>query len=295
MRGKNQHLSYFERNGLFSVIGLVLLFLLVRAGQRQNEFKLSPGHIRRADSLANFMVSSNKKANIKSEENRSLQLVPFNPNTVHEKDLREMGIRPSLVSNLLAYRNKVGDFQSVKDLKKLYNLQSGEYEMLRPYILLPDKKTTRPFQTTKKQDEENPMELKLDFPYMDLNSCDTAELKEIKGIGSYYAKRIIRFRDALGGFHHLDQLKETYNLPDSVYQKIKPHFYLSENGVHVIEVNSVNEEQLRKHPYIDYQEARAIVRYRAQHGTFRSIGDLKKVYLLKNKNMEKLAPYLSFE
>lgn len=296
MRDKNRHLGYYERSGLFSVIGLLLLFSLVRAGQGQSKFKMSEEHIHKADSLAMLLSSSNKNWYIQSPKKSELNLRSFDPNTVSEGDLLEMGIRPALVSNLLAYREKVGNFQSVHDLKRLYNMRNEEYEILRPHIQLSKRKTTRrETQEIPNYQESNPKELNLDFPYMDLNSCDTTELKEIRGIGSFYAKRIIRFRDALGGFHQLDQVKETRNLPDSVYQKIKPHLYLAEPIFHHIKVNSMNEEEIRKHPYINYQEARAIVRYRDQHGEFRSIGDLKKIHLLKDKDMKKLMPYISFD
>ena len=43
---------------------------------------------------------------------------------------------------------------------------------------------------------------------IELNSADSATLVSIRGIGPYYAKKIMRYREQLGGFHSTRQLKE---------------------------------------------------------------------------------------
>lgn len=101
---------------------------------------------------------------------------------------------------------------------------------------------------------------------IDLNLADTTLLKNLPGLGGVLSSRIVRFRDKLGGFHSLQQLKEVYHLPDSTIEKY-PQFdprYTSQK----ININS-DSIHLLKHPYLSYKDALIVKNYRAQHGAFK--------------------------
>jgi competence ComEA-like helix-hairpin-helix protein len=127
---------------------------------------------------------------------------------------------------------------------------------------------------------------------VNVNSADTMALIALPGIGSKLALRILNFRDKLGGFYSVDQIKETYGLADSTFQKIK--IYLIVDGqVEKINLNTVTKDQLKIHPYIKWNLANAIVEYRNQHGNYKSIEDLKNISMLDENTFNKIAHYLS--
>jgi competence protein ComEA len=130
---------------------------------------------------------------------------------------------------------------------------------------------------------------------VDVNSADTAAFIALPGIGSKLAQRIVNFRDKLGGFHTIEQVGETFGLPDSTFQKIKPRFVLSNPSVKKLNINMATVDELKMHPYIRYTIGNAIVQYRTQHGNFRSVNDLKKIVLITEDVYNKLQPYVKTE
>jgi competence ComEA-like helix-hairpin-helix protein len=114
----------------------------------------------------------------------------------------------------------------------------------------------------------------------------------LPGIGSKLAARIVNFREKLGGFYSVEQVGETYGVPDSTFQKIKNRLVVN-SEVRKVNINLATKEELKTHPYIRWQLANAIVEYRNQHGPFKSLEDLKKIVLVDEINFKKIIPYLS--
>ena len=115
----------------------------------------------------------------------------------------------------------------------------------------------------------------------------------MRGIGPAYAKRIITFREKLGGFSSVEQVAETYGLPDSTFQNIKSRLQPSP-VLHKIAINTISVAELRAHPYLETRQATAIVSFREQHGAFHSVDDLRNIRALPAAVLEKLRPYLEF-
>ena len=113
------------------------------------------------------------------------------------------------------------------------------------------------------------------------------------GIGSKLANRIIAFREKLGGFYKVEQVAETYGLPDSVFQKIKEKLVIGNSNVKKMNINNATVDELKVHPYIRYNIANAIVQYRNAHGNFSTVQDLKKIMIITEDIYSKVAPYLT--
>jgi competence ComEA-like helix-hairpin-helix protein len=107
--------------------------------------------------------------------------------------------------------------------------------------------------------------------------------------------RIVNFREKLGGFYSVDQLAETYGLPDSTYQLIRPRLICRNAVVRKININDASVEELKNHPYIKWNLANVIMQYRKQHGPFKSIEQLEQLLLVTKEQLVKLLPYLSVE
>lgn len=129
---------------------------------------------------------------------------------------------------------------------------------------------------------------------LELGAVDSASLEQLPGIGPVLSVRIIKYRDKLGGFYDKSQLKEVYGLSDSVFEKITPYLKLDQSILQKIEINQVAETQLAKHPYVQWKLAKQLIRYRENHGPFKTINDLYSLWGIDSLRIKKLTPYLLF-
>ena len=132
------------------------------------------------------------------------------------------------------------------------------------------------------------------IPTIELNSADTAELKLLPGIGSVFARRIVKFRALLGGFACKEQLLEVYGMDRERYEGIAQHIVVDTSALLKIDINSATLQELKKHPYLDYYQARAIVDYRKRVGLLRDREDLMKINLLDDSSINKIVPYIKY-
>jgi competence ComEA-like helix-hairpin-helix protein len=129
----------------------------------------------------------------------------------------------------------------------------------------------------------------------DLNSADSQNLVKLPGIGPTLSARIIKYRNKLGGFYTREQLKEVYGIPDSTYEKIKMQLEVQPTSIKKICLNLVDEKTIATHPYVGWNDAKIIIRYRQANGYFKNAEDLASVWAMDKKNLERLLPYLSFD
>lgn len=129
---------------------------------------------------------------------------------------------------------------------------------------------------------------------LDINIADSAAWETLPGIGPSFAKRIVVFRDRLGGFYSMNQLKEVYGL-DSLWLGKNRNYLLNEKGIYrTIKINLVDYQGMR-HPYIPYKQINLVLNFRQAHGDFHSFDDLKQIKLLDSLQWNRVKPYLSFE
>ncbi len=212
----------------------------------------------------------------------------FNPNTITKAELLNYGVPDRIANTILNYRNKGGIFRQKGDLKKIYGLSPDLYDQLAPYIVIDNAATDGPPANVGKVTRQSVAVVRID-----INQATAQEWRQLKGIGPFYSKRITNFRQKLGGFYSIDQVAETYGLPDSTFQKIKPFLHLTPL-TQKISINQITVDSLARHPYITYRQARAIVNYRINHGPFESWEDFKNILVLTPEEQQKLAHYLQF-
>lgn len=129
---------------------------------------------------------------------------------------------------------------------------------------------------------------------LNLNRCDTVELQLIRGIGPYAAKRIASYREQLGGFYTLDQLSDSALAPLHL-DTLTRHFFIDPEDIRTISVNNSTILTLQQHPYIRFQQAKAIYNLRRKNVTLRSIDELRPLPELSEEDINRIAPYLRFE
>ena len=215
----------------------------------------------------------------------------FDPNTLAAEGWQKLGIKDKTIASMQKYISKGGRFKEPDDLRKVWGLRDDEKERLIPYVRIAavaEQKYTNNYTPYEKKTYEKKV-----VPPVDINAGDSAAFDALPGIGGGYSKRIINFRNRLGGFYKVEQIAETFGLPDSVYQKIKPLLKISEDNVKKLNINTAKEEELKAHPYIRWQLAKVITEYKKQHGDFKTLKDLRKIMTIDEETYNKISPYLT--
>jgi competence ComEA-like helix-hairpin-helix protein len=224
------------------------------------------------------------------------ELFYFDPNTITGSEWKRLGLRDKTIKTIENYLSKGGHFYKPDDLQKIYGLHNDEYERLKSYIKIESNpsKTNQEFVSTKSKDEtQQTKTYAARYSIIDVNTADTIAFISLPGIGSKLAVRIVTFREKLGGFYSVEQIGETYGLPDSTFQNIKQWLKLDNPSVKKININTATIDEMKAHPYIKFSIANPIVAYRNEHGSFSKLEDIKKVMAVTDEIYKKIAPYLT--
>ena len=128
---------------------------------------------------------------------------------------------------------------------------------------------------------------------IDINSTDSAAWVALSGIGPGFAKRIMTYREKLGGFYQVDQLKEVYGLDSLWVNENKALLKVGAGIYRFLEINKLEWKDF-KHPYLPYGQSKVVLAYRKQHGVLKDFEALEKIQLLDLVAWKRLKPYLSF-
>lgn len=209
----------------------------------------------------------------------------FDPNFLPEADWKRLGLSEKQIRTIKNYESKGGKFRRKEDVKKIYGISPELYESLESYIVI-QVDTVRKFQVDLK-------ELQKQLQLVELNTADSTQLDRLKGVGGSFAKRIIKYRNILGGYISREQLLEVYGFDQDKLNLIKDHICVDLSFINKININTATFEELKKHPYIKYNLAQLIVNYRKAHGNYKDLTDLKKLELITNEVYDKIVPYLT--
>ena len=125
---------------------------------------------------------------------------------------------------------------------------------------------------------------------VDINTADTAELKRIPGIGSYFARRIVELRQRRQAFVSPDELLSIRNFPETALT-----YMTASQNFAKIHINQSSLQQLKAHPLINYTQATDILRYRRLNGNIRSVNDISNLPSFTPEQLARLKPFLLFE
>ena len=272
-----------------------------------------PANVQKLDSIVADIKSkkpeynddSDSKPDYEKVRSRPVRLFIFDPNQASIDHLTELGIPAFLAKRIDKYRSKGGQFRKKEDLLHIYDFPADLYKNLEPYIKLPqtgsktfssataDKYAPSTYNEPKAYTKSTAYAKPVIVPF-DINTTDTTQLIKLKGIGTKLSLRILKFRDALGGFHSASQFSEIFGL-DSLALSELNHYAKVNSPVKKINVNTATVEELSAHSYLRNKKlAAVIVNYRNQHGNYGSVEDLKKVKVLDEATIGKILPYLAF-
>lgn len=218
---------------------------------------------------------------------------PFDPNTADSTQLLRLGLQPWQVRNIYKYRGRGGIYRKKEDFARLYGLTVKDYRRLEPYIRISS--DYLPASTLVKEEHYERDTLRYPVKIAEgeqvvLNTADTTVLRKVPGIGAYYAAQIVRYGQRLGGYVSIDQLDEIDGFP----QVAKKYFVVQDAHPQQLNVNQLTLQQLRRHPYINFYRAKAIMDYRRLHGNLKSLQDLRLSKDFPPEVIERLTPYVTF-
>ncbi len=229
-------------------------------------------------------------------------LRPFDPNTADSVTLRQLGLKRWQVRNLFKYRAAGGMYRKNSDFKRLYGMTDSMYRALEPYIRIDTMRFARRDTVHRDTITLKYTSVKKDT-IIELNSADTTDLQYIRGIGSGIAKQIIRYREQLGGYYSPEQIREIECLQEYdrdtllrfSFDSVLPHLTVCADSIQPIPVNHSSVRRLQRHPYLRFEQAKALYTLRRNRFKLRSMDELHRLPEFTEQDLERLQHYLSFE
>ena len=200
----------------------------------------------------------------------AVRLFDFDPNTLDSGGFVALGLKPFVAKNIVNYRNKGGRFRRADDFARVYGLLPADFTRLKPYIHIADTKENKSdLQTIQSIDKqtENASRKVEDNIVVELNTADTAALRQLHGIGNYYARQIVYYRD---------KLLEIKNFPVQTFERIKNNLTVDPDLIKKINVNWATVEKLNRHPYLNFYQSKAIFELRKKQ-KLQSIDDFRQI------------------
>jgi len=292
-----------ERNGIVGL--LFIIFILLVTGKLIPLF-IAPDKtdFSKWDAEVNTYLA--KDGNTMAVKN-TLHPVAFNPNKVDSVSLVNMGLPPKVIANWLKYLKRGGRFGDKEGVKKIFGMTPGLFEQLDSFIVIPRLKIAKVKEAGSYQGSDKSGDgimrdtivrrtwSKRETKHVmvqELNSTDSLHLLDIPGIGPVFASRIIRYRNLLGGFYSVSQLKEVYGMREENFMAVSQYFTADQSTLKKLNINFSTVQELGRHPYVGFSAARKICKLRDKTGKFSSPDNLSPV--VTGDSLKKLIPYMKF-
>lgn len=226
------------------------------------------------------------------DEARPPERFYFDPNHLPESGWQRLGVPAKTAKTIGNFRRRGGRFRVAADLLRIYGLKPGLARELEPWVRFQG--DTFPAKVKRESSYPGKRDVKEAalVGIVDINDADSLEWLSLPGIGPYFTSRILRFRRKLGGFFSVDQVAETYGIPDSVFRKVRSWLRCRTGPFRRIDLNRAPPDTLAAHPYINRRLAYRIVNFRNAHGAFRQPGELYQLLDVDSGLIRRIIPYL---
>jgi DNA uptake protein ComE-like DNA-binding protein len=199
------------------------------------------------------------------------------------------------IDRLLAFRKENKYVNSAEEFQKVTKVSDSLLTAISPYFKFPDwVQNKKEFKDYKKY-PFTAFAKKEKIIITDINQATQEELIKVNGIGEALSLRILKFKESVGGFVSMEQMKDVWGLSPEVIDNLNAHFKIfALPKVKKIDINNASIKELSQFPYFNYQLARQIVTFRSMNGDFKNIDDLTKIKGLSIDKANIIALYLAF-
>lgn len=294
-----------ERKGV--IILLILIFLLAVANKlifyfetparidlalldsAKQELALYNDSITRRPSKATNTTYSSRQTekgedqtNVRQSDVHSAnpELFPFDPNKATDDDFHRLGFSEKQITSVRKYMGTGVVFRSKEDFYKIRVITEDQKRILSGYVVI-EGVSKLPV------NDEFTSQQKL----IELNSADSISLKQLPGIGDKLSKRIMKYRDLLGGFHSISQLREVYGLDEATIMRIENKITIDGTKIKKLNLNFSDQSELSRHPYIQLNLAKKIIKFRTKYGSITDWSILQDSMILNIDEYNRLKPY----
>lgn len=309
MRWKDFHyIRRSDRRVLWFLLVLLVAVLVISLFTKGDDDMFTDAGLADSVKLADSKSYKNKrwdKGHYKNKGNNYYAVTPkvarrfpFDPNTADSTQLLALGLSPWQVRNIYKYRAAGGIYRRKQDFGRVYGMTNKQFRELEPYIVIG--KDYQPYVVTNEPQTHHvntPDSIALRSPSklkagekIELNAADSLQLMRVPGIGRYFARQIENRRAWLGGFYSIDQLMEIEKLPKEALK----YFYVNPSSIRKINVNKASLSELKRHPYINYYQARDILDYRRLRGSIKSLNDLRLLKDFSEQDIDRLKHYVEY-
>lgn len=222
-----------ERNAVFILLFVIALIIVLPyfVPSRKLELSIDENLQQQLDRYqqqhpehTNYVTSDSIPSSDTSHQTKTaVKLFQFDPNTLPEAGFKQLGLSDKVIHTIINYRTKGGYFKTPQDIKKIYGLSVTDAQRLMPYIKIA---STNNNTAAEKQTVQKPVVSNNSYHTININTATAEEWKSLPGIGDVLGNRIVKFRNSMGGFKSIDDVKKTYGLKDSTFNLIHPYLIL---------------------------------------------------------------------
>lgn len=279
-------LTQRTKSGLivWSILALGIVFTprIIRTCFPEDPIKIE---IKTLEKIKLFKKSERRKQWNNKRNRYHIPPSKFNPNEYTKAQWMALGLSEKQAVVVLKFCKY--PLQSNEDLKRIFVIPEALYQRIKDSTIYPQRvHASYPPKEPTLHAEKQPKRITI-------GAIDSAKLVSVRGIGPFYAKMIMRYERALGGFHRKEQLLEVFKMNTETYEILCDKLDFSETHIRKISINKATAEELDHHPYLNRWQANSIVKMRIQLGGFQSLHELRKSHLINAEDFEKLEPYVS--
>lgn len=214
-------------------------------------------------------------------------LFVFDPNAASVDEFLKLGFSRRQAVAIDNYRKAGTVFRKPGDFKRSFVVSDEMFARLEPFIeigAIPQESTG-----------ERPVRAAARKPvYVELNSADSAALTTVVGIGEVLSARIIKYRERLGGFVDVAQLKEVYGINEDNFDGISKQFFVDSAVIQKIDINFAPANKLAEHPYITRSMAARVDAGRKIKGGWGNLKELVDSDILLPDEAQRISAYVEF-
>ena len=310
----------FTRKEQYGIILLAVLMLILIIFRLLMVVVWEPPQMNIITDVSQYIEPENAAADLprshgeKDPHKNLYHFKSFDPNHVTVTELDRMGLPHYVIINWIKYLESGGSFSEPNDIGKIYGLDSllaqelsqfvcfsGQAEQINLYQEHEQKESVSNVPAASFSDFYDSTEGNKASDYLadsdyviELNSATASGLKRLRGIGNVLSERIIDYRELLGGFYCKEQVYEVYGISKELYESIRQHLVVRKQPYRKMDINKASIRYLKKHPYLNFYQARDIVEYRKRNGDIASAEELKQIESIDAQTYQKIIPYFKF-
>ncbi|MGI0107432.1 ComEA family DNA-binding protein [Salinimicrobium sp. WS361] len=276
-----------QQNGIFVLVAIIIalqgiyFFILFSSEDLPDpeEEKIVTEMQRTVDSLKQVAAERGEAA-----------VAPFNPNFISDYKGYLLGLSVAEIDRLHEFRERDLWINSAEEFQEVTGVSDSLLKILAPSFQFPN------FRRNTSEENRVPKKAFLTpLSKTDINTATAEDLQRVNGIGEKLSARIVKYRKSLGGFRGEVQLNDVYGLSPEVVERLLLHFEVQQWPGEQLDINKVNLMQLTSIPYLNYEQARAIVKFREEAGEIKSLEDLGQIPNFPLEKLGRIALYLSMD